>query len=469
MKLLLLLLFAAAVQAQPKPLTALDAELRPWKGDFDGILERRVIRVLVPYSRTLYFNDKGAQRGLVADSLKDFEVFLNRRYKLKNRPFTVVALPTTREALIPGLLQGAGDLAVGNLTITAERARHVDFSIPDSDNVTEIVVTGPASPILASLDDLAGKEVHVRRSSSYYDSLVRLNRRFGALDRPQMKLTLVPDALEDEDMMEMLGAGLLGLIVVDDWKAKLWAGLLPKIEPRPQLALSDAGRTGWALRKESPKLAEVVNQFIRTHPGIHAARFKSYPAYLKRLKNATAESDWQRFEKTVALFRKYGARYNFDYLMVTALAYQESGLNQNARSHVGAIGIMQLMPETGRSLKVGDITRVEPNVHGGFKYLRQIYDRHLDTEGLDEQNRTLLAIASYNAGSGRVARLRAEAAAKGLDPNQWFNHVELIAARRVGHETVVYVRNIYKYYIAYRLQLETLEERRAALKLEAKK
>jgi membrane-bound lytic murein transglycosylase MltF len=211
----------------------------------------------------------------------------------------------------------------------------------------------------------------------------------------------------------------------------------------------------------------------RVHPtpsGSHAARLKGYPAYLKRLRNATAEADWKRFEQTIALFRKYGERYSFDYLMVAALGYQESRLDQNARSHLGAIGIMQLMPDTGRSLKVGDITKAEPNVHGGFKYLRQIYDRHLDTEGLDEQNRTLFAIAAYNAGSGRIASLRAEAATKGLDANVWFNNVELIAARRVGQETVVYVRNIYKYYIAYKLQLDTLEARRAAAtKFEPKK
>jgi membrane-bound lytic murein transglycosylase MltF len=257
--------------------------------------------------------------------------------------------------------------------------------------------------------------------------------------------------------------------VVDDWKANLWAGLLPKIKPRADLALGSAGATGWAFRVDSPKLAEVVNEFIRRYPGAHAARFKSYPGYLKRLRNATAEADWRRFEQTITLFRKYGERYTLDPLMVAALGYQESRLDQNARSQVGAIGIMQPMPETGRGLKVGDITKTEPNVHGGFKYLRQIYDRHLDTEGLDEQNRTLLAIAAYNCGSGRVARLRAEAAEKGLDPNVWFNNVELIAERRIGHETVVYVRNIYKYYIAYKLQLDTLEARRAAVKLEPKR
>ena len=459
MKALALLLWAAAAQAAP---VSLDHEFEMWRGDFDGMLERRTIRVLVPYSRSLYFNDKGAQRGLVADSLKEFEIFLNKKYKLKNRPITVVALPTTREQLLPGLAQGEGDIAVGNLTITAERAKRVDFSQPVWKGVMEIVVTGPASPSLATMDDLAGKTVHVRRSSSYYESLTRLDKRFLALGKPQMKLVFVPDALEDEDMMEMLGAGLLQIIVVDDWKAALWAGFVPKIQPRADLALSEPGEIGWAFRKDSPKLAAEINHFIRTHPSMYKTRYKSYAAYMKRLQNATADADWQRFEKTIGLFRKYGERYSFDYLMVAALGYQESRLDQNARSHVGAIGIMQLMPETGRGLKVGDITKTEPNVHGGFKYLRQLYDMDKNAGAVDEQNRTLFAIAAYNCGPGRVAKLRAEAAEKGLDPNAWFNNVELVAARRVGQETVVYVRNIYKYYVAYKLQLETLEARRAA-------
>src|SRR6185295_20351141 len=194
MKALALLLWVAAAQAAP---VALDHELEIWQGDFDGMLERRMIRVLVPYSRSLYFNDKGAQRGLVADSLKEFELFLNKKYKLKNRPISVVALPTTRELLLPGLLQGGGDLAAGNLTITAERSKRVDFSNPVVKGVTEVVVTGPASPKLASVDDLSGQTVHVRTSSSYFESLVRLNKRFRALEKPLMKLQPVPEALED--------------------------------------------------------------------------------------------------------------------------------------------------------------------------------------------------------------------------------------------------------------------------------
>ena len=459
MKALSLLLFITSAQAAP---VSLDHELEPWLGDFDGMLERRVIRALVPYSRTLYFNDKGQQRGLVADSLKDFELYLNKKLKLRNRPITIVALPTTRDELLTGLRDGAGDIALGNLTITDERRKRVDFSVPVRTAVVEIVVTGPASPPLASLEDLAGQEVHVRRSSSYYESLSRLNIKLRGLGKPPIKLTPVPEALEDEDMMDMLGVGLLKIVVVDDWKAQLWAGVLPKIKPHPELALSAPSDIAWAMRKDSPKLAAMVNDFIGRYPGAFAARYKLYPQYIRQMRNSTADADWQRFEKTVALFRKYGQRYSFDYLMVAALGYQESRLDQNARSHVGAIGIMQLMPDTGRSLRVGDISKAEPNVHGGFKYLRQIYDSHLDATGVDEQNRTLFAVASYNAGSGRIAKLRAEAAQKNLDPNVWFNNVELVAARRVGQETVVYVRNIYKYYVAYKLQLETLEARRAA-------
>src|SRR4051812_1585982 len=174
MRALAFLLWAASAQAQ----TTLNTDLTFWTGDFDGMLERRTVRVLVPYSRSLYFNDKGAQRGLVADSLKDFEIWLNKKYKLKNRPISVVALPATREQLLPGLLHGEGDIAAGNLTITAERAKRIDFSSPVRKGVVEIIVTGPASPKLASVNDLSGKTVHVRRSSSYYENLTRLNRRF---------------------------------------------------------------------------------------------------------------------------------------------------------------------------------------------------------------------------------------------------------------------------------------------------
>jgi len=442
-------LLAVALAAS---VTGLEADLPPRGGDLEVLLERREVRVLVPYSRTLYFNDKGAQRGLTADTLRDFEVFLNRKYGQKGRPVTVVAVPTTREKLLTGLAEGRADIAAGNITMTAERGRIVDFSAPIALDVAEIVVTGPRSPKLKSIQDLAGREIHVRRSSSYWASVE------AAKARP----VAVPEALEDEDLMDMVAAGLLPLTVVDEWKANAWAAMNKRLRPRPELALTAGESIAWALRENTPKLRAVVNEFIATHPGSREKRYKSFPQYLSRLQNATAEADWKRFESTVALFRKYAPRYQLDYLMTVALGYQESRLDQEARSSVGAIGIMQLMPETGATLGVGDITGAEANVHGGIKYLRQLIDRYVGGDGIDEQNRTLFALAAYNAGPSRLAGLREEAAKDGLDPNVWFNNVEIVAARRIGNETVTFVRNIYKYYVAYKLQLETLAARRAA-------
>jgi membrane-bound lytic murein transglycosylase MltF len=129
---------------------------------------------------------------------------------------------------------------------------------------------------------------------------------------------------------------------------------------------------------------------------------------------------------------------------------------------VGAIGIMQLMPATGKEMKVGDITQQEPNIHAGIKYSHLMEEKYFANEPMDNLNKVLFTFAAYNCGPARVKQLRAEAAEKGLDPNVWINNVEVIAAARIGIETVTYVSNIYKYYVAYRLVTEQMEQRRKA-------
>jgi len=458
-----LLAFVIGAAAAAPPPTGLKHEAGPQFGDLDAMLERRVVRVLVPYSRTLYFNDRGAQRGLTADTLRDFEIFLNRKYPKKAQPIVLVAMPTTRDRMLSGLVEGRADIAAGNLTITPERDAKVDFTKPLAQGAGEVVVTGPRSPKLASLDDLGGQAVHVRRTSSYYASLMALNKRL----RTPVQIVLVPEALEDEDLMDMVAAGLIGLTVVDDWKAEIWARMQKRLKPRKDLALTAEQRAGWAFREKSPKLAAVLEEFIDKYPGSRAQRFRNYPAYVKELGNLTADADWKRFQSTIVLFRRYAPRYGLDPLMVAALGYQESRLDQSARSSVGAIGVMQLMPDTAKTLGVGDITQLEPNVHGGIKYLRILRDRAISGGAPDEQNLTLFALAAYNCGPGRVAALRAEAPTMGYDPDVWFDNVERVAARRVGQETVLFVRSIYKYYVGYKLQLETLEARRAAARIYA--
>jgi membrane-bound lytic murein transglycosylase MltF len=164
----------------------------------------------------------------------------------------------------------------------------------------------------------------------------------------------------------------------------------------------------------------------------------------------------------LVLFQKYGEKYNFDPLMLAAQGYQESQLNQNARSHGGAIGVMQVMPAIGKALKVGDIRIVEPNIHAGTKYMDQLMTKYFPDVNFTENNRTLFAFASYNAGPGNIAKMRMEAEKHRLEPDTWFNNVEIVTARKIGLETTTYVRNIYKYYVAYRLQLEAMEGTRKA-------
>ncbi|HKU86697.1 MAG TPA: transglycosylase SLT domain-containing protein [Casimicrobiaceae bacterium] len=433
----------------------------PRTGDFDQMLERRLIRVAVPVSRTLYFNDKGRERGITADTVRDFERYVNQKYvkQLGRRPITVVMLPTTRDKLLPDLAAGICDIAAGNITVTDARLQAADFVAPaDVRTVRELLITGPRSPDVRTIDDLAGKTIHVRRASSYFESMLALNERLQQDGKPAVNLVALPDALEDEDILEMVNAGVLPFAVVDDWKAQAWAQVLPKIAVRTDIVLRDGGRIGWAIRKDSPRLTAELEGFYRDFlrkQGVVAYRFKQYHQRVKVMRNNTDATDLKRFEDTVALFRKYGAQYRFDPIMLAAQGYQESQLDQRARSHVGAIGVMQIMPATGKELKVGDIGQIEPNIHGGAKYLDQLMTRYFPDARFDDSERPLFAFASYNAGPGNIAKMRKEAMMRGLDPDRWFNNVELVTAEKIGIETTTYVRNIFKYYTAYKLLQQT--------------
>ena len=460
---LLLAGLPAAAQQRALPTAA-----KTWTGDFDRMVERRMVRVLVPYSRTLYFNDKGRERGVTADLVREFEKFINRKYAktLAHRPITVYMIPTTRDELVQDIVDGGGDIAAGNLTVTEQRLRSVDFVSPERERTTsELVLTGPRSPAIATAEDLSGKTVHTRASSSYYESLVALNVRFKQARKPGVQIVLVPDALEDEDLIEMLAAGLFEAIVVDDWKARIWAKVVPNITVNEQAAVRTGGKRGWAIRKESPRMREILDEFhekVVMKGNVQHALIAQYGKRARQLQDPTKTEEWRRFENTLALFRKYGERYRFDPLMLAAQGYQESGLDQSKRSRVGAIGIMQLMPATGAELKVGDIRLAEPNIHGGAKYMDQLMGRYFADAKFDAPNRSLFAFAAYNAGPGRIASMRREAAKRGLNPDKWFNNVELVTAEKVGIETTMYVRNIYKYYAAYRMMLDVHEEQRKA-------
>jgi len=423
-------------------------------GDFDAMLDRRLIRLVVPYSPTLFFEDKGAIYGTAANGAQLFEEWVNKTFALGSRRLTVPLTPVSRDKLFDTLLAGDGDIAAGDITITEERRKKVAFSTPVTSNVREIVVTGEGVPELGGVEELSGKEVAVGRSTSYYESLIKLNERLSAQDKPPVTITIVPDTLEVEDLMEMTAAGLLPATVGDDWVVALWAQIIKGLSLHSKAALREGAEIGWAVRPDNSKLLATLNRAIAEITGnMHhwSDATRSYLAKLKQLHTATQGADMQRFRDTVEIFRRYAGQYRFDTLLLVAQGYQESRLDQRARSRPGAVGLMQLMPKTGHALGVGDISKADPNVHAGAKYMAQLMDDYFKDVPFDEQNHNLFAFAAYDMGPGAVQSLRRKAEAEKLDPNVWFNNVERVAAARVGQEPVRYVRNIYKYYVAYKL------------------
>jgi len=485
---LLLLLWAAPVLAQEDAKDVLSSQPAPtdpitvpqsllpthenWTGDLDGIRQRKRIRILVPFSKTFYFIDRGGtQSGITYDIGKELETWLDKREKAagkKDIGISVSFIPVTRDRLLPGLLDGTGDIAAANLTITDARSQVVDFTHPFTTNVREILVTGPGAPAVASLDDLGGQTVFARGSSSYFEHLEGINKARVDAGKMPIDLRKLDEELEDEDVMEMVNAGLVPWAVVDERKAKLWSALYTSMTLRPDIVIDEGGEIAWAIRKGSPQLQAMLNDFVDTHKmGTTFGNIlkKRYLGSQNPAKRATSQAELKKFEKLLALFRQYGQEYDFDALMIAAQGYQESKLNQEARSGRGAVGIMQLLPSTAADPAIG-ITGIDrdaaKNVHAGVKYLRLLTDKYLDDPALDDKNRTLMAFAAYNAGPGNLRKFRALAAKSGLDPNVWFGNVEHAAADIVGRETVQYVSNIYIYYVAYRLVAERRSERQKA-------
>jgi len=263
----------------------------------------------------------------------------------------------------------------------------------------------------------------------------------------------------------MVNAGLIPTVVVHDYMAEFWSKVFTNLTVHDTVVLRAGASFAVPVRKGSPLLVAELNAFLRRN-GLGTAFGntieKRYLVSTSFAKNANAESERAKFLKLTDIFRKYSDQYELDYLLMVAQGYQESQLNQEAKSRVGAVGVMQVMPATGRDMNVGDIRGIDSNIHAGVKYMRWIVDQYFKDEPMDRLNKGLFAFASYNAGPARIRQLRNEAGRRGLDPNVWFGNVEQIASERIGRETVTYVSNIYKYYVAYRLIEEDRARREAS-------
>lgn len=459
----------APLPAIPSPFDALPEAVRaeldqPFSGDLGEMVKRRLIRIGVTYNRTHYYIDKGQERGITYEFLKAFEKDLNAELKTGRLKVNVMVVPMSRNQLYPALSEGKVDAVAAMVTVRPELEELALFSSPTRRNVNQVLVAGPGAPTIATLDELAGQEVYVRRTSVYNENLVKLNAQFRDRGLAPIVIIELPEVLEDDDILEMVNAGLVPLTFVDDYLAGFWSQLFTDITVRPEVALATGGELAVAFRKDSPQLKAAVDKWMSKRGQGTAFRNILENRYLQDTRMARQAASNQEMRKLAAvadIFRKYSDQYDMDYLLMAAQGYQESTLDHSVRSPVGAIGIMQVMPATGRELKVGDISQLDANIHAGVKYMRFMIDQYFKDEPMDTLNKGLMAFAAYNAGPARLRQLRREAERRGLDPNVWFGNVEQIASEKIGRETVNYVSNIYKYYIAYKL-VDDQRARRAA-------
>jgi membrane-bound lytic murein transglycosylase MltF len=441
--------------------------MAPHKGDIDEMDKRRMVRALVSFNKTGFFFDHGRPHGMTYDALLDFEKFLNRRLHPNDRTgkekIEVVLVPTTTASVASDLLNGNGDIVAVAVYITESRTNVVDF-IPVWSGQHDVVVAGPEAPPLANLEDLSGKEVYLNKESLAWDELTDLNKKLSAAKKPPIKLLPADASLERDDLIEMANVGLVQYTVTPSHIAQLWKNVFTSLTIYEDFPVTHQMNSAWAVRKDSPKLRALMEEFASTHregTAYFTALVNKYLKSARFIKNNENTESVKRFNQMKGLFQKYADQYQFPWMLIAAQAYQESELNQQARSPVGAIGVMQVMPGTAASppINIRNVTQLEPNIHAGVKLLKYIRDDYFKDDPMDPLNKTLMTLAAYDAGPARLKQCRQVAADMGLNPNLWFQNVEYAVAKEVGAEPVGYVSNIYKYYIGWKLMSEREAER----------
>ena len=437
----------------------------PQFGDLDTLVERRAIRVLTVYGPGRYFLKDGP-RGTVQEYADKLQKVVNEAFKTGLLTVQVPVIPVARDQLFSALRAGYGDIVRAGTTVTDNRQVGVDFTNPVSKPLKEVLITGPSAPRLGSLADLSDQTVYLRLSSSYAESVRKLSQTLVEQGQAPIRIEAVDESLEDEDLIEMVDTGLLNWTVVDDYKAQMWQEVFTRVTVRDDLVLREGARLAWAIRPDSPQLKTFLDTFLRENrEGTLFGNIirNRYIRDFNWTENAMGATELSRYHKLSALFRKYGMDYGMDPTLLAAQGFQESRLDQSVRSPAGAIGVMQLLPSTAedKNVAIPNIDELEPNIEAGAKYMAFLKERYFSDPELDELNGSLLALASYNAGPGRIRRLRREAAERGYDHNLWFDNVEVVVAEQVGRETVQYVSNIFKYYLTYRW-INTADAERAA-------
>ncbi len=422
--------------------------------DLPGLLEKKYIRVLTTLNRTNFYISEGHLVGYEYALVKGYEEFLNNRTDQNGLKVVLEFITVSRDQLIPKLVSGYGDIAAAGLTITPERKDRVDFTRPYLTGINEVVITRKGRFRLKNVFDLSAKKVYVRKSSSYYDSLLRLNKKLRKKNKKPVKIIFLNEELETETALEMVDNGAIDITVADSHIARAWSEMLENIEINEDVVLRKNSKIAWMVRENNPILLSSLNAFLDTHKKgtlLGNIYFNRYYNDTGRLKNPLDPEEWEKLKQYKGVIKKYAKKYDFDWLLILAMAFQESELDHNQKSSAGAVGLMQVLPATAMDKNIGipHVDRLDSNVHAGVKYLAFLRDHYFSSEDIPRQEQIRLSLAAYNAGPANISKARKMAEKMGLDKNRWFRNVELAALRTIGRETVQYVSNTNKYYVLY--------------------
>jgi membrane-bound lytic murein transglycosylase MltF len=394
---------------------------------------------------------------------KALQAWITEQYaaELKGKTLVMSLVPTQYADLLSSLTTGKADMVIGDLGLYQPSTNAHEYLLNHAFKLDrEVLVSGPSANALTSPEDLAGQTIYGGRNTNFPATIQEINKSLRNKGKSTVKIVSPVGTLDGEDLLEMVDAGLIPYVIIGDWKAKLWKPIYQRMVIHDDIFTNDAGWIGYGVRSSNQDFNEAISGFIgsdRYDQALRAYREQDFKAHAQGLKDPIEKSAWARFQSMRPLFDKYGAQYKLDPLFIAALGFQETLLNQSAVSKVGAIGVMQLMPATGSSLGVGDIHQLDPNIHAGADYMNQLITKYFPDAQFTGDNRELFAIASYNIGPNNVAKARDQAKKMGFDPDQWFRNVEFVATERMGYEPMIYVRNVYKYYISYELKLKKIQ------------
>ncbi len=424
-----------------------------YSADIEAIRKRGVLRVLTRNSSATYFIARGAQRGFQYELASAFAKSLGVR--------VAMVVPPSRTALIEALLTGEGDMIAAGMSMTPARAERVRFTAPLMSAKRVVAIHEQSPKRMESLEDLDRFVLHINRGSTMHRDALMLQRTLG---RP-LKLAFIDDDAEMEEAARRVSAGLYEAILIDDNLLALAQAAGGSL--KAALPFGKSRPKAWAVHPGAVDLHAAADRFIARSKRLMAVLYARYyrPSALgaRRARDITYRADdFGRISPYDDLFREAGKKTGIDWRLLAAVAYTESRFRPEAKSGWGAVGLMQVLPNTGREVGYQDVTSPRNNILAGAKYLRRLA-RRFEEDGVSKRQQIRFAVAAYNAGLGHIRDARALAQTTNRDPDRWFGHVEealKLKMHRKWHEqtrfgyarateTVKYVSAVQTRYDAY--------------------